>query len=212
MRDDTLVKKTLDFVTSDGSDSSEWLATVKFLLKLLDMEEYFLHPSVISTDKFTTFCANKIKQKFIEQWKMMISRDTSNAGKSNKLRFYSCFKTSFVMEAYLDSVNDFHIRKNIAKFRCSDHTLEIETGRHKKMNVNERICKVCNTGIENEMHFLAICPLYTTLRDRYFKNNNENDLVNMLKCPDKGTAFKIGNYITKALKLRKNTLSAPQIL
>ena len=63
-----------------------------------------------------------------------------------------------------------------------------------KQNVNERICKVCNSGIENEMHFLAKCPLYTSLRNRYFKNLHENDFINLLKCSDKGTAFRIGNY------------------
>ena len=211
MQDDTLVKKTLNFVTNNGPNSSEWLATVKFLLKLINMEEYFFNPTLITTDKFTSLCLDKIRHKFIEQWKLTISRDTSNAEQSNKLRFYSHFKTSFEREPYLDSVNNFYIRKNISKFRCSDHTLEIESGRHKKMNVNERICKVCNTGIETEMHFLAICPLYEPLRNRYLKIKHENDFINLLKCADKVTAFKIGNYIMKALKLRKDTLLARQI-
>ena len=80
MRDDTLVKKTLNLVTNDGPDSSEWLATVKFLLKLLHLEEYFLNPTVISTDKFTTHCLNKIKNIFVDQWKMSITALTSNNG------------------------------------------------------------------------------------------------------------------------------------
>ena len=53
MREDTLVKKTLNLVTNDGPDSSELLATVKFLLKLLHLEEYILDPAVISTDQLT---------------------------------------------------------------------------------------------------------------------------------------------------------------
>ena len=208
MNDDTLVKKTLNIVINNGPEFSEWLATVKFLLKLLHLEEYFLDPTTISTDKFRTMCQSKIKHAFIEQWKIAISRESFNNGKSNKLRFYSQFKTSFEREPYLDSVNNFDIRKTLAKFRCSDHTLEIESGRHRNTNVNERICKICNTGIENEIHFLALCPLYKPLRNRYFRNVQENDYVNLLKCSDKGTAFKFGNYIMKALKLRKDTLLA----
>ena len=51
MNDDTLVKKTLNIVTNNGPELSEWLSTVKFLLKLLHLEEYFLEPTIISTDK-----------------------------------------------------------------------------------------------------------------------------------------------------------------
>ena len=52
---------------------------------------------------------------------MAISRERSNTGVTNKLRFYSRFKTVFEFEPYLDYVNNFHVRKTIAKFRCSDH-------------------------------------------------------------------------------------------
>ena len=41
-------------VIKDRPDSSEWLATVKFLLKLFHLGEYILDPAVISPDQFTT--------------------------------------------------------------------------------------------------------------------------------------------------------------
>ena len=37
---------------------------------------------------------------------------------------------------YLENLNDFHYVK-ICKFRCSDHKLEIEKGRHKNINVDK---------------------------------------------------------------------------
>ena len=48
------------------------------------------------------------------------------------------------MEDYLISLHDFESRKIVAKFRCGDHTLMIETGRHKKINLEERMCKMCS--------------------------------------------------------------------
>ena len=48
---------------------------------------------------------------------MAISRELSNTGVTNKLRCYSCFKTVLEFEPYLDYVNNFHLRKTIAKFR-----------------------------------------------------------------------------------------------
>ena len=91
MHEDTLVKKNFNLVTNDGPDSSELLATVKFLLKLLHLKEYNLEPIVISTDQFTTLCLNKIKYTFIEQWETSIS----NSGQSRKLTFYSQIKSTF---------------------------------------------------------------------------------------------------------------------
>ena len=119
-------------------------------------------------------------------------------------------KSSYERESYLRNVNNFDIRKNITKFRCSDHTLEIESGRHKKLRVEERICKMCNIEVEDERHFLIVCPLYAELRSRYFNNYQENDIIDSLKCPDKPTAFRIGNFLMKAMKLRYDTIYALQ--
>ena len=210
MPEDTFANRALKLVTNNGPESSEWLATVKFLLKLLHLEEYFSDPTNISTNLFTTLCKDRIKLLFKEEWKTALTRDTLENGQSNKLRFYSQLKTTFERESYLDNVNNFYIRKNLAKFRCSDHTLEIESGRHKKINPSERICKICNQGIENEMHFLTLCPLYKPLRDRYFGIIDVNDVKKLLECSDKSSAFTIGNYIMKAMKLRKDTLTAMQ--
>ena len=151
MHDDILVKQALNLITNDGQKSSEWAATVKFLLKHLDMENYFANPTVVDTKKFTSLCLTKFKKVFIEQWKMAISRERSDTGVTNKLRFYSRFKTVFEFELYLDYVNNFHVRKTIAKFRCSDHKLKIERGRHQNLEADERICDICKTDVETDV-------------------------------------------------------------
>ncbi|KAJ8253545.1 hypothetical protein COCON_G00201570 [Conger conger] len=55
-------------------------------------------------------------------------------------------------------------------YRLSDHSLEIETGRHRKQwqPREERTCKHCGSGeIETESHFLLSCPIYATLREAF---------------------------------------------
>ena len=160
--------------------------------------------------KFTSLSLTKIKQLFINQWKNAISRVPLTTGETNKLKFYSSLKTVFELEPYLDNVNNFYLRKAITKLRCSDHKLKIETGRHYKLKLEERICDVCKIEIETEIHFLTSCPLYGSLRDKYLKNIHVDGIINALSCKDKDTAFKIGNFITKALKIRENTLNPPE--
>ena len=47
MHDNTLVKQALNHITNNGQNSSECAATVKLLLKYLDMENYFVNPTVV---------------------------------------------------------------------------------------------------------------------------------------------------------------------
>ena len=53
----------------------------------------------------------------------------------------------------------------LSKFRCSDHALLIEVGRHKGLQVEQRLCKMRHLNlVEDEFHFLTICPAYDNLR------------------------------------------------
>ena len=51
----------------------------------------------------------------------------------------------------------------------------IETGRHKNIPRDQRICPMCklqfgqNSDIEDEYHFILICPTYRDLRKKFIK-------------------------------------------
>ena len=67
-----------------------------------------------------------------------------NSIRNSKLRTYKMYKSKFAVEDYLINLHDLESRKIVAKFRCSDHTLMIETGRHEKIDLEETICKMCS--------------------------------------------------------------------
>ena len=48
------------------------------------------------------------------------------------------------------------------KLRLSNHKLAIETGRYSRpfKKPAERICSICKIEMEDEYHFLNICPAY----------------------------------------------------
>jgi hypothetical protein len=48
------------------------------------------------------------------------------------------------LENYLLFFSNFKMRQLFTKFRVSDHSLEIESGRYKNITREERICKNCN--------------------------------------------------------------------
>ena len=59
-------------------------------------------------------------------------------------------------------------RSAFAKFRCGVAPLKIETGRYTNLHLEERVCFNCHTEIEDEMHVLINCPLYTCEREELF--------------------------------------------
>ena len=57
-----------------------------------------------------------------------------------------------------------------ASFRGSSHSLSIETGRHHGIERDNRICPYCDCYVEDEYHFVMICPLYNNIRSNYIRN------------------------------------------
>ena len=205
LSDSLLVRQALNLQMVDGAQS-EWISTVKFLLTQMGMGEHFNNPCMSGSDVFSKLCLTKLKNIFIEQWHTQLTGICNESGSTNKLRFYKLFKTSFISERYLDLIPNFQLRRSITKFRCSDHGLEIEIGRHKNISVENRICKMCKSKVETEEHFLRFCPKYDNLRLRYFGHlPTFLSWKQVLKCEDKITAFNLANFLTKALNLRQKS-------
>ena len=200
MPENTLVKQALDMLTILGPEKSEWLGTVNFLLKKLGLTAHYQNFKLVQTHTFKNIVEARLRLHFVELWYAKLA--DQNIG---KLRFYKLFKKTFARESYLDLISDFHTRKIITKFRCSDHVLEIEKGRHKNKKVEERVCKACNASIEDEIHFLNNCNKYSTLRTHYFGNPGSYNWIKILKCNTKENSFKLGNYLKKKLFAKEET-------
>ena len=98
-------------------------------------------------------------------WENDLFSDSRSGNSGNKLRTYRFFKEKFVYESYLNWGN-FSQRRLITKFRISCHNLEIETGRYKNIPADQRICKLCNQNVEDEIHFLLECNSLSQARNQ----------------------------------------------
>ena len=87
----------------------------------------------------------------------------------SKLRTYAIFKEIICPETYLIKIRNPKIRKQISKFRLSNHTLMIEVGRHKNIPKENRFCPFCPNSIETEIHFLFHCSVYSIMRETFLK-------------------------------------------
>ena len=73
----------------------------------------------------------------------------------------------YVHESYLHCVTISKLRRILAQFRVSAYSLEIERGRYSGVARTDRICKICQSSIEDEYHFVFICEIYKDLRVKY---------------------------------------------
>ena len=50
--------------------------------------------------------------------------------------------------------------------------LEIEAGRYTRKKLEDCVCKLCKSHVEDEIHFLCVCPLLTTVRNKFLHQMN----------------------------------------
>ena len=181
---------------------ANWAFQIKSLLDKIGLTYVWLRQGDI------TIPFSLIKQRILDLYKQTWYAEINN---SNRLLMYSRFKHELDFENYLDFISEKKYKIALTKFRLSSHDLAIERGRFENIPRNDRLCKYCNLRmVENEYHFLLICPLYKDLRKKFLPNfychwptlNKFDDL--MLK-QSKSIVLRLSKYIYFAMKLRNST-------
>ena len=99
-----------------------------------------------------------------------------------KLSTYITLKTNFYTEKYVQKYTCKRERSLFAQLRVGILPLEIETGRYRGIAIEERLYQFCKSLVEDEVHFLCICPLYTTERFKLYTSIIErNELFEQMK-------------------------------
>ena len=132
---------------------------VKYWLKILHLLYFngfgyvWERQLVRNENQFVNILIERLKDQYLQQWYFIISRNS-------KLGAYTGFKTVYGYESYLDHITTRKFRRTLSQFRVSSHCLEIEKGRHSGVARIDRICKICQSSIEDEYHFVFICDIY----------------------------------------------------
>ncbi|XP_035693553.1 uncharacterized protein LOC118427738 [Branchiostoma floridae] len=198
---DRIVKKAYDFAVEQEQD---WAVHVQDILCRHGFQNVWLNPAV-DAKHFGNVFKERLKDTFVSGWRQEIRN-------YSKLQTYSKFKTNFTLEKYLSSIQNKSFVANITKLRISAHCLEIEKGRYNNIPATQRRCPTCNHGIEDELHFLLLCPTYTEERQKLMDVINKTTNITLPKtssetfnllmsCPDAISLY-IGQYISTAFQKR----------
>ena len=171
----------------------------------------------------------KIESKLKENYKVKIMGMIKNPNainrkendkweKKNKLRTYAIFKKEYKLEEYLQTNMNIKHRKMMTKLRISSHDLSIEVGRRYNIPPENRICNVCNYGVEDEYHFLFSCRALNKVRIQYLDRLNikrnedgifekETSLQKLFMYNENQKFYRlVGEFCFKLFELREKTL------
>ena len=98
----------------------------------------------------------------------------------------------------------------MAKLRFSSNKLNIEIGRHNKIDRQDRKCVRCNLNdIEDEFHFVFVCPDYINLRNAYIPKYYSNrpsvlKFIELVQTNNTYMLIQLSIYCIKAFALRNS--------
>ena len=185
-----------------------WASHVKEMLYKYGFGYVWIAQDVGNSKQLLGLFTQRLKDCFLQDWFAKINE-------SSKAEHYKCFKSLLDVEKYLYIDLSFRYRNALAKFRCSSHSLMIEKGRHMDLDRLYRNCPLCiqrNVYIlEDEYHFLMVCPEYEDLRYNFFPENmltnvNLNKFYSFMTSKNEHVITSLAKYLFHAFQKRKSLL------
>ena len=126
---------------------------------------------------------------------------------TSKLYYYVNFTQTYEVEKYISAIDVSKFRKSIVNLRSSSHCLMVEKGRHHGISREFRNCPFCEGLLEDEYHFLLICPLYDLLRlmyipEYFIKNPSVDEFARLMSSQHETVIRNTAMYIFYAFKER----------
>ena len=176
--------------------NTEWCQTIQIL-----NASQGLNSKTYTALRFPSEAKKTMTYNFIDYWKTRIADRSTE----KKLALYSSIKPTFCRSQYLELL-PYKLRKVITRFISSNHNLNIEKGRHIGLERPKIICKLCDLGdlgvVEDEQHFLCVCPTYNDLRHKYLPPCSPHStlLKDILESTD---PLNLGKFLKSAFARRR---------
>ena len=172
----TIVCNVLKLLDDQGIYSSPWIIHIKSILRDLGMPNIWHEHKSITMSWLKRAVKFRLTDSFRQIWQGRLNE-------SNQCINYRIFKTSLNLERYLLRLTP-TLRFALAKFRCGNHRLPVNTGRYTGIERKDRICQLCSLNkMGDEFHYLFECTTLCKERNLFIKPYYRNR-PNVLKMDD----------------------------
>jgi hypothetical protein len=184
----------------DTTGHSNWASGVKNVLFKFGFGIVWISQDVGSVNNFLQQLSERLHDISSQEW-------FTKACSLSKLRTYVEFKSLLCPEQYLLEVTIPCHRRALSRLRCSNHSLIIESGRYHNIDVDDRICQLCDTDeIEDEYHFVLVCPLFIDIRNhlpqQYTVNSSRDKFYSLMSSNKSSTIKSLAFYVYNAFLRR----------
>jgi exonuclease III len=195
------------------------LDTVQLMLNKLNITLSLTDIENLSEGQMSKIIKSHITETIDQEWHMSLQDDNRKKPGGKKLRLYRQFKRTYLFEPYLKMITNKCHRIDLCKLRTSCHPLLIEQGRYQNIEVNNRLCTLCNQNkIETEDHFLLECSLYHDERKAFLqsllvnyptlKNHTSIQLfIWLMSCEDITVCRNTAKLISECFAKRKRNIN-----
>ena len=173
---DSIVRKAYDLsVSLHNGGFKSWASNVFDILKSCKLEDIFENPpNNEQIVRIPMIVKKNLEDMYKSQWSISMNR-------MSKLESYCMYKINFGFEPYLYLYNKGY-RQALSRFRMSSHTLEIEGGRWRRKEREERICLYCTSGsVESEIHALLHCSKHNRERLEFLEHIERLNLSDIIE-------------------------------
>jgi hypothetical protein len=192
-------------VTNKGKIT--WLRTIRNIVETIGLDMDFITQHIVMKNKVVKYIRNILEDRFQTHWKNIMNKQEE---------MYSKLKKNFEYEKYLDQLKyNNKQQQTLTKLRIGNHKIQTETNRYKKSYVQkkERICKMCNTEVEDIFHFMFTCQKLQGLRKDILGKNviigkNKITLLKVYLFDFKNIqSITVATYLCKANDMRDSLLT-----
>ena len=177
---------------------SPWITFVKSKLDDLGLSYLWYQQNVENQEQFKQLVKTRLNDQYLQTWATRINE-------SPKCDFYKCIKHSIELEAYLNLL-PYNLRKNMARFRLSNHKLPVEKLRHTGVERSERYCNKCLCNyVGDELHVLLDCNNFKQERELYLGKNfrkatAEQTVYYLFNCNDNNIMYNLAKFVSCIMK------------
>ena len=182
-----------------------WASRIRTILSSHGFGYIWLYQSVGNITIFLNDFRKVAIDMFYQGWQ-------SNLENSSRYDLYKTFKTLLEPERYLSVLTNRQLRNAYVKYRLGLSKLMINFGRYTSLERTQRICSLCNSAIEDEIHFTFECPYYADIRTRYIPERfltkgSSLAFASILSSNDNDVIFKLALFVKHGMDLRLNLLN-----
>ena len=208
--DNCILKATYDCMLADMRNRprtcKNWAYSIKNELYSIGLGEYWDSQYIPNDNSFLYVVKTRLNDIFIQ-----LCYATFES--SSKCLLYKHLVDNFCLQYYLTKRLDNTYKSLICKYRISAHSLLIEKGRYVNTLRHRRLCTMCDRrDIEDEYHFILICPLYRDIRLKYiktyyYKRPSMLKLVQLLSVQNVKSLNNLAKYLNCATKRRDQLMA-----